>query len=422
MKKKYKISLNVIGITLIFLLMITCSYVSYLKKERKDTSLVLVENGLSVNYINGNKIKTNKSEVKYAFSVTNNSDENLYYYVQFSDIDCNKKDIKYSLIEKNNKLNIDNNDFPLNETYVSSYIEIEQGSTHAYELTIHKGKHRLNANINIGVEDISEENFAAKLLKNNEIKKEAVTKVGEEAAVINEGLIEMADDNGNSYYFRGKIDNNYVSFANNIWRIVKINGDGSIKLILNDYIDEKANFYSVDDTNAVENKLNFENVNLNTTLKNWYQANLDGFEKYIASSKYCVDDSIGQMDGENIYYLAYSRLLTDYSQVYTCLGNKYNSRIGLLTADEAVFAGATKNSDNTSYYLYSPGKDHSWWTMTPASSTATDVTYFEIGSAGALKNETIGSYYRGVKPVINLVKKTYVTGSGTEDDPYLVKE
>lgn len=422
MKKGYKISLGVIGIALIFLLMVAGSYVSYLNKEGKDTSLVLVEDGLSINYINGNKIKVNKGEGKYAFSVTNNSDETLYYYVQFNNIDCNKNDIKYSLVEKNNKININNVDFPLSDTYASSFIEIEQNTTHTYELTISKGKHHLNAGIKVGLEDTSEENFAATILKNNEIKKEALTKVGEEAAVSNEGLIETVDDNGNSYYFRGKVDNNYVSFANNIWRVVKINGDGSIKLILNDYIEEKGNFYNVDDTNVVENKLNFETININTTLKNWYQSNLDGYEKYIASSKYCIDDSISQIDGENTYYLAYSRLLTDYNQVYTCLGNKYNSRIGLLTADEAVFAGATKNSDNTSYYLYTPGKDHSWWTMTPASSVGTDVTYFEIATAGALKNETIGSYYRGIKPVINLVKKIYVSGSGTESDPYTVKK
>lgn len=422
MKKGYKISLGVIGIALIFLLMVAGSYVSYLNKEGKDTSLVLVEDGLSINYINGNKIKVNKGEGKYAFSVTNNSDETLYYYVQFNNIDCNKNDIKYSLVEKNNKININNVDFPLSDTYASSFIEIEQNTTHTYELTISKGKHHLNAGIKVGLEDTSEENFAATILKNNEIKKEALTKVGEEAAVSNEGLIETVDDNGNSYYFRGKVDNNYVSFANNIWRVVKINGDGSIKLILNDYIEEKGNFYNVDDTNVVENKLNFETININTTLKNWYQSNLDGYEKYIASSKYCIDDSISQIDGENTYYLAYSRLLTDYNQVYTCLGNKYNSRIGLLTADEAVFAGATKNSDNTSYYLYTPGKDHSWWTMTPASSVGTDVTYFEIATAGALKNETIGSYYRGIKPVINLVKKIYVSGIGTESDPYTVKK
>ncbi|MBQ8681658.1 MAG: hypothetical protein IJ509_01965, partial [Bacilli bacterium] len=45
------------------------------------------------------------------------------------------------------------------------------------------------------------------------------------------GLYMAEDDYGDSYYFRGKVDNNYVSFGGFIWRIVRINGDGSIRLI-----------------------------------------------------------------------------------------------------------------------------------------------------------------------------------------------
>lgn len=45
------------------------------------------------------------------------------------------------------------------------------------------------------------------------------------------GLYKTLDDDGDSYYYRGKVDNNYVSYAGYIWRIVRINGDGSIKLI-----------------------------------------------------------------------------------------------------------------------------------------------------------------------------------------------
>ena len=45
------------------------------------------------------------------------------------------------------------------------------------------------------------------------------------------GLYKTVDDYGDTYYYRGKVDNNYVSFAGFIWRIVRINGDGSIRLI-----------------------------------------------------------------------------------------------------------------------------------------------------------------------------------------------
>lgn len=45
------------------------------------------------------------------------------------------------------------------------------------------------------------------------------------------GLYKSEDDYGNTYYYRGKVSNNYVSFADSIWQIIRINGDGSIKLI-----------------------------------------------------------------------------------------------------------------------------------------------------------------------------------------------
>ena len=42
------------------------------------------------------------------------------------------------------------------------------------------------------------------------------------------------DDYGTSYYYRGNVIDNYVNFAGMCWRIVRISGDGSIKLILED--------------------------------------------------------------------------------------------------------------------------------------------------------------------------------------------
>lgn len=46
-----------------------------------------------------------------------------------------------------------------------------------------------------------------------------------------EGLYTTSDDFGESYYFRGTVVDNYVEFAGYIWRIVRINGDGSVRLV-----------------------------------------------------------------------------------------------------------------------------------------------------------------------------------------------
>ena len=45
-------------------------------------------------------------------------------------------------------------------------------------------------------------------------------------------MASTVDDYGTSYYFRGEVTNNYVEFANKCWRIVRVTGDGSVKLTL----------------------------------------------------------------------------------------------------------------------------------------------------------------------------------------------
>ena len=50
-------------------------------------------------------------------------------------------------------------------------------------------------------------------------------------ATTDEGLFMAEDDEGESYYYRGAVNNNYVSFAGFTWRIIRRNGDGSVRLI-----------------------------------------------------------------------------------------------------------------------------------------------------------------------------------------------
>ncbi|HBA38114.1 MAG TPA: hypothetical protein DCY94_05275, partial [Firmicutes bacterium] len=46
-----------------------------------------------------------------------------------------------------------------------------------------------------------------------------------------DGLYSLQDDYGTSYYYRGAVENNYVKFGGFFWRIIRINGDGSLRMI-----------------------------------------------------------------------------------------------------------------------------------------------------------------------------------------------
>ena len=52
-------------------------------------------------------------------------------------------------------------------------------------------------------------------------------------AKTDEGIYKTQDDWGDSYYFRGDVKDNWLKFAGYYWRIIRINGDGSIRVIYN---------------------------------------------------------------------------------------------------------------------------------------------------------------------------------------------
>ena len=70
---------------------------------------------------------------------------------------------------------------------------------------------------------------------NVETAKQNITAKGtpdfSKTATTDEGLFMAEDDDGASYYYRGAVKNNYVSFAGFIWRIIRRNGDDSIRMI-----------------------------------------------------------------------------------------------------------------------------------------------------------------------------------------------
>ena len=143
-------------------------------------------------------------------------------------------------------------------------------------------------------------------------------------------LASTVDDYGTSYYFRGAVTNNYVQFANKCWRIVRVGGDGSVKLILhNDNTKGAANpcssannstnaafarysgttYESAFNTNYNDNAyVGFmygtagasdyasahANTNKSTILNNlesWYKNNLESYESLLADTILCNDKS-----------------------------------------------------------------------------------------------------------------------------------
>ena len=166
-------------------------------------------------------------------------------------------------------------------------------------------------------------------LRDNNTLKTPITTPGAAISTADEALLASAeDDYGTSYYFRGAVKNNYVEFANKCWRIVRVGGDGSVKLILhNDNTTGVANpcdaannsasaafarysgttytsaFNSSYNDNAyvgfkygtvgasgyASAHANTNNSTILTNLETWYTNNLKTYESVIDNSVWCND-------------------------------------------------------------------------------------------------------------------------------------
>ena len=296
-------------------------------------------------------------------------------------------------------------------------------------------------------------------------------------------LASTEDDYGTSYYFRGAVKNNYVEFANKCWRIVRVGGDGSVKLILhNDNTAGAANpcssannstsaafaryngttygsaFNENYDDNAYvgfkygtpgsgtyqATHANTNNSTILTNLEAWYNNN-DNFKKYekvIADTEWCNDKTNvdktydpwsitpnGLGYAKNVtYYGATQRLVSASGSAggtgpsLKCNGelSKITSKVGLITADELAFAGYAYGPSNTTTYLQE-NADSRWWSLSPSGFNGDDARVWIVyGSSGDFGYRSV-FFDVEVRPSISLKSTTNVTGDGTSSSPFVVK-
>lgn len=408
MTKKKKIIIIILSAFLCAIAALTIYKVFFSKP--KDKVFVTVKNGLSVNFLNGNTLELGAKEKEYKFSITNDSDSEKYYQIRINNFKKPDK-ARYSLKSEESK--IDLTDQNLNNEIILEYAVINPGDTHNYSLKLDKSLRNFTVG-EIAVENyiFEEEYFAQTIIKNSTVSQNPKTVVGMEVSTEDEGLIQDIDDRGVTYYFRGNVLNNYVNFANLRWRIIRINGDNTVKLILDENAEELTEYYTSTDNNYFA----YVNTNIKSYLSNWYQNNLASYEKFIASGKVC-DNS--QYTGTDDYiFQASQRLLVDHNPTFNCLGSSISTKISIITADEVEYAGGLVGVSNTNYYLYNQDIYNPSWTITPSKGSNREFYPFTLSVNGALEENNIGSVKRGVRPVINIVKDVPVTGKGTKDEPY----
>ena len=342
------------------------------------------------------------------------------------DINKETNDLNVRLVDKDNK-EVYNESLGNIDTELIKTKELAAGQTMSYTVYLtYNGKednYGLTANLIAYKELIKKDRKTLKelILANNNLS-QLQTNIGE-VATSSEGLIETQNDTASTYYFRGSVTNNYVKFANVMFRIVRINEDGSVRLITDNLLDDKAPYKK-----TVPNIEDAGNVLLSTstikeTLNDFYNNTLSDYQKYVVDSNFCSENTYYIEEENKKLFTSYNRIINETTASLSCSGTLEQSKVGLLSIDEAIYAGASKNGTNTSYYLYNPNITSTWWTLTGSQVLLNNnaVDNFAIGITGEILSETKITSNQGIRPVISLDKTVSASGSGTYEDPYVIE-
>ena len=237
-----------------------------------------------------------------------------------------------------------------------------------------------------------------------------------------------ATNTGNpTYYFRGNVENNYVSFAGFTWRIVRVNEDGTIRIIMQDGINNNTNYKFNSNYNNYT-YMYYTNSQAKTTLESWYQTNIGSkadLAKNVASGAYYCEQAKVKYDSSVISGSANMILYSSYTPDFKCAtdGNgkgQVNASVGLLTYDEVVYAGGYYYHNNSNYYLNNSAIY--WLTMSPAGFSDSYSNAWGVSATGEIVNLDVGSALRAVRPVLILNAGTQISdGDGTKNNPFVVE-
>ena len=327
---------------------------------------------------------------------------------------------------------------------------------------------------------------------------------GSEPSQVTNGLYSMNDEDGVSYYYRGAVTNNNVQFGeyasdyyvyeNNglyyqslescreanvgdedectqvklaskgdkmYWKIVRINGDGTLRLIYNgtsvnpDNSDLAHSFavgvspYNLENNDPKYTGYTYDNGTdsfIKKEVDTWYKNTLGSsiYDSKVIGGRFCSDSSGYKNASEydvseamfgdltNVYmYSSMGDRLANFQKnspgnnapTLSCTateetyGGSYRLKAGLITADELTLAGESSYVVGNGYL--NPGESDYWyWSMTPAYFDGGDaLVWYELDRLG---NDYVDDGF-AVRPVINVTTENgFTSGDGAASSPYTI--
>lgn len=198
-------------------------------------------------------------------------------------------------------------------------------------------------------------------------------------SIISEVIIKnetITNDNG-IYRFKGKDVNNYIEFSNMLFRIVKINLDGSVDIVLDNNINSL----------GYNTKSNYLNSDINKYLNDVFLSKVD---KYYLTKTISCNDKVDDINN------------------YSCKNKDISNYVKLLDLSDYL------NSINEDSYIDVQGNE--WLSTQKDSTNIWIISNNEI----AYLNNTSSAY---IRPVVTLKNSTEIlSGDGTKENPYKISK
>ena len=234
------------------------------------------------------------------------------------------------------------------------------------------------------------------------------------------------------------------------WKIIRINGDGSLRLIYNgtsanpDNSDLAHSYavgmspYNLEPNDPKYAGYTYDNgvdSFIKKEVDTWYKNTLGStaYDSKVIGGRFCSDSSgyqEGSIFGYDYIFASVDRFAQDMTgfaknnaptlicpQTSESYGGSYRLKAGLITADELVLAGEYFGLETTSYL--NPGESGiAYWSMTPAVFFYGDACVWRENDY--LYNDDV-DFSGAVRPVINVTTENgFTSGDGTVENIYVI--
>lgn len=215
----------------------------------------------------------------------------------------------------------------------------------------------------------------------------------EEVKVLADNIRDNNSKNNNfknisgNYYFEGTDVNNYLNYSNLTWRIIRVNSNDTVTVVLNNSITSLAAGPSKTYTDS------YINMWLNTSDKDYtgiLENSLNKTNDYLTYTNTCTDT-------------------VDDTKNITCKEVYGETRITVPSLNDYVNTGGQKGfmNNNEYYYLINTNKEGKLWYI----------------DDNGVSNTSDGSDIIGIKPVITIKKSVKrLFGDGSQNNPYIIEE